>query len=128
MMSRPNLPGLSTIAAVGFSLLLGNAIAQQVSSARTDYDVVILNGRVMDPETGFDAIRNVGIRGSKIENVSSESLQGRTTLDARGLVVSPGFIDLHQHGQDAENDAVKVADGVTTALELELGVDRTSRP
>ena len=114
--------GLSTIAAVGFSLLLGNAIAQQVSSARTEYDVVIVNGRVMDPETGLDAIRNVGIRGSKIENVSSESLQGRTTLDARGLVVSPGFIDLHQHGQDAENDAVKAADGVTTALELELGV------
>jgi N-acyl-D-aspartate/D-glutamate deacylase len=101
---------------------LGNAIAQQVSSARTDYDVVILNGRVIDPETGLDAIRNVGIRGGKIETVSSESLQGRTTLDARGLVVSPGFIDLHQHGQDAENDAVKAGDGVTTALELEVGV------
>jgi cytosine/adenosine deaminase-related metal-dependent hydrolase len=123
MMSRPNLGGLSTIAVVGFSLLLGNAIAQQISPARTDYDLVILNGRVMDPETGLDAIRNVGIRGNKIETVSLESLQGRTTLDARGLVVSPGFIDLHQHGQDAENDAVKAADGVTTALELEVGAD-----
>ena len=122
MMSRPNLCGLSTIAVVGFSLLLGNAIAQQVPSVRTDYDVVILNGRVMDPESGLDAIRNVGIRGGKIETVSAESLQSHTTLDAHGLVVSPGFIDLHQHGQDAENDAVKAADGVTTALELELGV------
>ena len=122
MMSRPNFCGLSTIAAVGFSLLLGNAIAQQVPSVRTDYDVVILNGRVMDPESGLDAIRNVGIRGGKIETVSSESLQGHTTLDARGLVVSPGFIDLHQHGQDAENEAVKAGDGVTTALELEVGV------
>src|SRR5439155_4466341 len=97
--------------------------AQQGSSARTDYDVVILNGRAMDPETGLDAIRNVGIRGGKIETVSSESLQGHTTLDARGLVVSPGFIDLHQHGQDAENDAVKVADGFTTGFELEEGED-----
>jgi N-acyl-D-aspartate/D-glutamate deacylase len=84
--------------------------------------VVILNGRVMDPETGLDAIRNIGIRDSKIARISSESLQGRTTLDASGLVVSPGFIDLHEHGQNAETDAVKVADGVTTALELEVGV------
>ncbi len=121
-MSRRNLLGLSTIAVMGFSLLSGNTIAQQAPSARTNYDVVILNGRVMDPETGLNAIRNIGIRDGKIENVSSESLQGHTTLDARGLVVSPGFIDLHQHGQDAENDAVKAADGVTTALELEVGV------
>jgi N-acyl-D-aspartate/D-glutamate deacylase len=118
-MGRRNLFCLSTIAALGFSALLGDAIAQQASP---DYDVVILNGRVMDPETGLDAIRNVGIRGRKIETVSSEGLHGRTILDVRGLVVSPGFIDLHQHGQNEENDAVKAADGVTTALELEVGV------
>jgi N-acyl-D-aspartate/D-glutamate deacylase len=121
-MNRRNLFSLSTIAAVGFCLLCGNTLAQQAPSARTDYDIVILNGRVMDPETGLDAIRSVGIRDGKIETISSESLQGRTILDARGLVVSPGFIDLHQHGQDAENDAVKAAGGVTTALELEVGV------
>ena len=122
-MSRRNLLGWSTIAVVGFSLLSGNTIAQQAPSARTDYDVVILNGRVMDPETGLNAIRSIGIRDGKIGTISSENLQGHTTLDARGLVVSPGFIDLHQHGQDAENDAVKAADGVTTALELEMGVN-----
>jgi Amidohydrolase family len=118
-MSRRNL--LSAIAVLGFSTLLANAIAQQASPS--DYDIVILNGRVMDPESGLDAIRNIGVRGRKIETVSSEALRGRTTLDARGLVVSPGFIDLHQHGQNKENDEVKVADGVTTALELEIGVD-----
>jgi imidazolonepropionase-like amidohydrolase len=111
---------LSAIAVLGFSTLFGNAIAQQASLS--DYDVVILNGRVIDPETGLDAIRNIGIRGRKIETISSEGLRGRTALDARGLVVSPGFVDLHQHGQNAENDAVKAADGVTTALELEVGV------
>jgi N-acyl-D-aspartate/D-glutamate deacylase len=42
-------------------------------------------------------------------------------IDARGLVVSPGFIDLHQHGQDDENYRFKAMDGVTTALELEVG-------
>jgi hypothetical protein len=117
-MSKRNL--LSAIAMLVFFTFSGNGIAQQASPP--DYDIVILNGRVIDPETGLDAIRNIGVRGRKIETISSEWLRGRTTLDASGLVVSPGFVDLHQHGQSAENDAVKAADGVTTALELEVGV------
>ena len=86
------------------------------------FDLVIANGRVMDPESGLDAARNVGISGGKIRAVSSGGLKGKQTIDAKGLVVAPGFIDLHQHGQDAENYAVKATDGVTTALELEVGV------
>jgi dihydroorotase len=86
------------------------------------YDIVIANGRVMDPESGLDAIRNVGIRGRTIAAISASPLQGRTTIDARGLVVAPGFIDLHSHGQDDENYRYKARDGVTTALELEVGV------
>jgi N-acyl-D-aspartate/D-glutamate deacylase len=97
--------------------------AGRVASAGSEtYDVVIANGRVMDPESGLDAIRNVGIRGGSIAAVSREPLAGEQTIDAKGLVVAPGFIDLHQHGQDAENYAAKAADGVTTALELEVGV------
>ena len=76
----------------------------------------------MDPETGLDAIRNVAVQGKKIVAVSSEAMQGRTVIDATGLVVAPGFIDLHSHGQDAENYRYKAMDGVTTALELERGV------
>src|SRR6266436_848118 len=92
------------------------------SNGTETYDLVIANGRVMDPESGLDAVRNVGIRSGKIAVISSGPLEGTQTIDARGLVVAPGFIDLHQHGQDAENYAVKAADGVTTALELEVGV------
>jgi N-acyl-D-glutamate deacylase len=62
------------------------------------YDVVIANGRVMDPESGLDEVRNVGIRGGKIRAISSGALQGKTTIEAKGLVVAPGFIDLHEHG------------------------------
>ncbi len=86
------------------------------------YDIVLSNGRVMDPESGLDAIRNVGIRGRSIAAISEAPLQGRTTIDAKGLVVAPGFIDLHSHGQDDENYRFKARDGVTTALELEVGV------
>ena len=87
------------------------------------YDVVLANGRVMDPETNLDAVRNVGINGGRIAAISQSPLTGRTTVDATGLVVTAGFIDLHSHGQDAENYAYKARDGVTTALELEVGVN-----
>jgi N-acyl-D-aspartate/D-glutamate deacylase len=99
-------------------------VAGKASSDVTgdNYDLVIANGRVMDPESGLDAVRNVGMSGGKIRAISTGALQGKTTIDAKGLVVAPGFIDLHQHGQDAENYAAKAADGVTTALELEVGV------
>jgi len=86
------------------------------------YDIVLANGRVMDPETNLDAIRNVGIRAGRIAAVSASPLQGRTVVDVKGLVVTAGFIDLHSHGQTPENYKLKARDGVTTALELEVGV------
>jgi N-acyl-D-aspartate/D-glutamate deacylase len=76
----------------------------------------------MDPETGLDAIRNVGVSGSKIARITTEPLTGARVIDAHGMVVAPGFIDLHQHGQDLESQRVKALDGVTTALEMEIGV------
>jgi N-acyl-D-aspartate/D-glutamate deacylase len=85
------------------------------------YDVVLEGGRVMDPETGLDAVRNVGIRDGKIARISAEPLSGRRVVHAAGLVVAPGFIDLHQHGQEIASQRVKAFDGVTTALELEIG-------
>lgn len=98
---------------LGFSPIC--AVAQQ-------YDLVIEGGRVIDPETGLDGVRNVGIRDGKIVRVSAESLNGRRVVHAGGLAVAPGFIDLHQHGQEMASQRVKALDGVTTALELELGV------
>jgi N-acyl-D-aspartate/D-glutamate deacylase len=76
----------------------------------------------MDPETGLDAVRDVGIRGGVIAAIREGRLDGREVLDARGLVVAPGFIDLHSHAQTAEAYALKAQDGVTAALELEVGV------
>ena len=86
------------------------------------YDIVLRNGRVIDPESKLDGIRNVGIQQGKITAISTSPLNGKTTYDATGLIVAPGFIDLHSHGQDDENFRLKAQDGVTTALELEIGV------
>ncbi|MCH8827538.1 MAG: amidohydrolase family protein [Chloroflexi bacterium] len=86
------------------------------------YELVIANGRVIDPDSGLDAVRNVGIAGGRVQAISESTLHGRDTLDAGGLVVAPGFIDLHSHGQNVENYEMQARDGVTTALELEVGI------
>ena len=85
------------------------------------YDLVIANGRVMDPESGLDAIRHVGIRAGRIVTLSTTPLTGSRVIDARNLVVAPGFVDLHEHGQQEESYALMVRDGVTSAFELEVG-------
>lgn len=92
--------------------------------AQTDsrFDLVIENGRVMDPETRTDRIAAVGIRSGKIAAISDRPLQGARTIDAKGLVVAPGFIDLHSHAQYAFGYDQQARDGVTTSLELEEGV------
>jgi Amidohydrolase family len=86
-------------------------------------DVAIVGGRVIDPETNLDAVRTVGIRGGRVVSITSGAAvpRARDTLQARGLVVAPGFIDLHRHGIDSVNYALLARDGVTTALELESG-------
>lgn len=94
--------------------------------AAQSWDLVIRNGRVLDPESGLDAVRSVGIAGGKIGAISAGALSGRSEIDARGLVVAPGFIDLHNHGQTPENYRAQAMDGVTTTLELEIGVSPVS--
>jgi N-acyl-D-aspartate/D-glutamate deacylase len=103
-------------------LAVGLVIFATAALADERYDVVIRGGRVVDPETGLDAIRDVGLRGGSIARISTETLSGNRVIDARGLVVAPGFIDLHQHQQDTAAYRLKALDGVTTALELEIGV------
>jgi len=85
------------------------------------YDRVILGGRVVDPASKLDGPRNIGLQGGRIAVITTRGLRGRDTVDARGLVVAPGFIDIHAHGQTPETYRFYALDGVTTALELELG-------
>ncbi len=102
-----------------FALLQAGAPVARAQSGA--YDVVIANGRVIDPESKLDAVRSIGIRGGRIAAIAVGPLQGKKVIDAKGLVVAPGFIDLHVHGQNDENYRIYALDGVTTALELEVG-------
>lgn len=101
--------------------LLGLAATGVTGAAAETFDVVLLNGRVIDPESRLDAVRHVGIRDGVIRAISAEPMQGRTTIDAKGLVVAPGFIDLHQHAQTPDDYWLKAQDGVTAVAELEVG-------
>ncbi len=101
-------------------LLLSSAAAAACAPAPT-YDLVVANGRVIDPESGLDAVRHVGISGDSVAAISEQPLKGTTTIDATNHVVAPGFIDLHEHGQQEESYGLMVRDGVTSALELEVG-------
>ena len=97
------------------------AVTAQTRQTGAPYDIVLAGGRVMDPASGLDAIRHVGIRGSQIAAVSVTPLTGKSTIDVTGLVVAPGFIDPHSHAQSLEGNQFQARDGVTTALELESG-------
>jgi N-acyl-D-aspartate/D-glutamate deacylase len=99
--------------------LLGVMISLSVSAE--SYDLVIENGRVMDPESGYDAIANVGINNGYITKITKDEIKGTRTIDAANHVVSAGFIDYHSHAQSAFGHKLYVRDGVTTPLDLEVG-------
>ncbi|NIP59489.1 MAG: amidohydrolase family protein, partial [Gemmatimonadetes bacterium] len=85
------------------------------------FDLVVAGGRVIDPASGLDATRHVGVRDGRIAALTTDPLEGERTIDASGLVVAPGFVDLHEHGQSPEAYRLMVRDGVTSAFELEVG-------
>ena len=112
---------LSLLLFAHITLPLRDAAAQRSTPSSGQLDVVLVGGRVLDPETNLDAVRAVGIKAGRIISVTTAVPAARDTVDVTGLVVAPGFIDLHSHGQDSINYQFLARDGVTTALELELG-------
>jgi dihydroorotase len=118
---KKTIAGLALRLNVALLMLLATTLGAQT------FDIVIANGRVIDPESKLDAVRHIGIQGGTIRAVSARPLSGKQTIDARGHVVAPGFIDLHWHGQKPEGYLYNVRDGVTTALEMEVGVGDIDR-
>lgn len=114
---------LSRRAGMAAVLLLAAGQAPHArAESKPSYDIVIEHVRAMDPETNLDGERNIGISGGKIAAISTKPLEGKVVVDGKGLVASPGFIDLHSHAQNYETAGYQAMDGVTTRLELEIGV------
>ncbi|MFC1605904.1 hydrolase [Pseudomonadota bacterium] len=91
-----------------------------------DYDLVILSGRVMDPETLYDDIANVGINNGRIAKITKKTIKGKQTLDAKGHVVAPGFIDTHYHWQAPLGYKIGLRDGLTSSMDIEEGCAGTT--
>ena len=109
-------------------IVLASLIAMPLSALAVDYDLVILNGRVMDPESKLDAVRNVGIKDGKIVVISKDKISGKQQIDASGHIVAPGFVDGHSHVVDQPlGQRLMLRDGVTTTLDLEVGALPVSR-
>jgi len=102
------------------ALVSGVLAATQVAAAQ-DYDLVISNGRVMDPETLYDGIANVGIKDGRIVTITKEAIDGKEVVDATGHVVAPGFIDTHFHWQQPLGYKLGIRDGLTSNLDIEMG-------
>jgi N-acyl-D-aspartate/D-glutamate deacylase len=88
----------------------------------SDLDVVLRGGRVIDPESGLDAVQDVAIAQGRVAESAAGLRPGRAEVDVAGMVVTAGFVDLHSHAQDIAGLRLQACDGVTTALELEAGV------
>lgn len=112
---------LHLVTLLRFIVFLTALVVTPIGMADQHHDLVLIGGRVIDPETNLDAVMNVGITGGTITTLSAELLAGDEIIDVTGLVVSPGFIDLHSHSPTPLGQQYQVRDGVTTALELELG-------
>ncbi|MGL1011271.1 aminoacylase [Vibrio vulnificus] len=116
---KTNVQTKLKLTALSLMAVLGTALS--FSAVSETYDIVINNGRVMDPETNFDAVRNVGVKDGKIVVITEDALKGKQVIDAKGLVVAPGFIDTHFHFQMPIGYSLGLRDGLTSSMDFEMG-------
>jgi hypothetical protein len=113
-----NLGYVSQSGSRGLNAGAGYGGPSEASMASSTFDVVIRNGQVIDVETGFDGVRNVGVKAGKIATITRQPLEGCTTIDGSDHVVTAGFIDQHFHWTRPMGYKLALRDGVTSAMDL----------
>ncbi|NCV02824.1 MAG: dihydroorotase, partial [Proteobacteria bacterium] len=117
-----------------------NAIRLAGAHGRFLGSLMIRGGRVIDPAQGIDAITDIAIRDGFVEavGVGADAPPGAQVIDARGLIVTPGFVDLHTHLREpgfeyretiATGTAAAAAGGFTTVCAMpntEPAIDTTA--
>lgn len=86
--------------------------------------MLLRGGRVIDPEAGTETVADVLIDGATVRSVGSalDVPDDTRVVDVAGLIVGPGFVDLHSHVHSIAGQRLQACDGVTTSLELEAGL------
>src|SRR4051794_2458049 len=94
-LSPPNLRNFPVMRA----FLLGSALLLAASATAQQYDLLLKGGHVIDPKNNIDATMDVAVAGGKIAAVAAniERSLAKQTIDANGLYVTPGLVDMHVH-------------------------------
>ena len=80
-------------------------------------DLVVKNGRLVDPARKVDAVADIVIRSGKIQSIGSDNVSEIPVFDATGLIVAPGFFDIHVHLREpGTEEAETIATGGSAAV------------
>lgn len=113
----------------GTSGLLALACAPSIIPRRDEYDIVVRRGTIHDGTSTEAQVLDLAIRGDRIAAMAPRIRErGREEIDARGLVVAPGFVDIHSHADSALAEDWRaesvIRQGITTIV---VGADGSSR-
>ena len=90
-------------------LVMLSLIGAPVVARAQQYDLLIRGGRLIDPKNGIDGLRDIAIRQGKVARVAEHlpDSDAKRVIDATGMIVTPGLIDIHAHvfyGADPASD------------------------
>ena len=117
---------LGEIAAAAYDSPLPKAQAQRTASTGSDFDVLIKNGHIIDGSGNPWVSGDIAIRGDRIVAIGNlQNARATRVIDAKGLVISPGFIDMLGQSEDSlliDNRSLsKLSQGITTEITGEGG-------